>query len=1649
MNNTKILEPKTEIIYPSYFSTGFPNKKWNEITSRENYISQIVMDLEENDLIFIEGDEDAGKTTICATFCNTYPNNTISIFFNPLNIMDYQIDYYFSNFVSQARLILGDNLSDIENEGLISIQSFNSTLFQLRRKFKNSKDKIYIIIDGLENNIEKYKELINKIFENIPFAENSFKVIITGKQTDFLDLNPHFKKISSKSITIIGFTKQEVISFLEIESPKENEIDELYKITKGFPGRLETSKRLIKKHGYSLKKILESETYNKWIELDCEKIELEDVFNNVVISIVALSNNSLHVNDLAKINQFELIEFRKKIENIFVLKEKNNYLNFVSNAHKKYFSNILRGNKSKVDELLEKFFLSEDNLSSKFELSKIYAEKREWNKIIPLINEEFLLGTIQSTGTLQRVNESIEMGYKAAEQCNYFADLLRYSIQGSIVNEFDNYLFWESEILARISLNDFTGAILLAESAVLKVDRLRLLALVAKKEKQINNKVDEDLISLIRELYKNTDLSDVGDVIYEIVTDLIYAMPNLAIEIIENSSNNSSNKDINDWIVAKLSVAAINSSSTDEGEQNKKISAIQKLNNPSVKKINQAISFLVGNYSSSRVLDEVKKLTDSEEKLKLLRLWLSNNNKHRKDVDLVINKALDELILNSSQSTLSIEILKELSFQLAYVNEFEKKKQIYLRFKQIEKNLTDLGLSKDKYIYQLNLFHTEFTLDKYKSISTLNNIIKEVEDLKDSLVRLEAFAEIYAKLHIISSNDISPKVKFVYHRIFEVSNELLNSTANHYKLCQNILKTISKVNPILGLKICESINTLHNRDKSRLLVLDSYLKNNLKKIKNNILIEIDKSFENIIPQRIALKSILERYSEAKSLHYDVIKELFYFTNKIDIVEIPINRVYCLLLNYQIISKNIEWKNRLSSQIKKKIDADWEKIDADWEKIDVGFVICSEIAKIDLDYAKLIFEKNVKNKNEIWIDSELIAQTYLYSLSLMAKAYNALLINNSNTENDYKLIEELIGSLPSEIEKLKLWTEIGISSYLSDNHSLTKKIYDTHVFPLVQGIIHKNLNIDFVLESLILVHLYNSELAIEYIKNLSLYIRESACSIIFDFYINKRNPFEIYDGEIDKYEINYNDLIKTISLFNLVETDCEVYNLINTIYKAIDNTPSNVISKIQLTEIISKLNSVIDNKFPDPKNINHDGYKIVSKIKLELLDKKNNSWGKYIQDAQKIPNLSDKLFVKAILLEDIPSDKISKEDRRKLFDEIINDLNCLDSHYEFVDRVIHISEKMYEINRTRWKDVVNKAFATSTTFEEGRDMYNYQKNIIDSIYRIDSSFAKELIKSIDNENNKQKNKKLLNEYLNTLEIANKIKNNETLEQKERNNNRTIIRALYKACGALNSGKITTKKIPDVAKYLSLGNKMPLHETIPVFLFYISNCSKVILPKNVTDELKEINKRNFMEIVKATNLIQILSKRRKQSETETKKFFIDEDFSSNLPVKPGNRESALAFIRNWMIDEMNDFVIYADSYFGVKDLEILKIIKEINPNIDINIIATDDIFQDNTEEKYKNYWKKISDEFPPFTNFTFCWLEEDKNYRPIHDRWIITKNGGLRLGTSFNSLGIKRDSEISVMKPNEALNILEEILKGYISRTKKEINKQRVSYKGFTL
>jgi hypothetical protein len=1647
-------ESELKVIDTTFHSEGFPDEKWDQLITRTNYISQIEDGILNGiHLFFIKGEEDSGKTTLAAQIVRKHINSTISVFFNPSNTLDYEIDYFCRNVVLQIGVLLKD-ASNEDNAQLISTEQYKQSLYHLRKFIKRNRTKINLVIDGLEDRVTEMPEFIRTLFSIMPFGENYFNIIISGGREDFISTYSKLKREESKEISVMGFSDTETLKYLNVTETTPNSIRDLYKVTKGYPGRLKTLRRLMTFEGYTLEKISKTTTYNSWLEIDCQSVDLNSSKNNVILSLLSFTENSFSRDEIAKICSLDTKEVENIVDELPILEATDKYVIITSNAHKRYLANILRANKSKVNELLIRFYAENESINSLRDLPRLYSEKKEWAKVIQLLDDQYLHRILEKTGSLKVVNETLELGVSACEKSNRYSDLLRYSIQGSIVNELDNYLFWESEIEARISIQDFVGAISLAESAVVLVDRLRLLALIARRQKEFNNNVDEVLTNLIQELYNTIDLTSVGEKIYDIVAHLIYALPNLAIEMIEKSASGVVNDNINDWVVAKLSIAAIDSSLRSEQklDSSKKLEALQALNNPSVKKINRAISFLVGNYSAEKVLEDVAKIQEQEEKLKLLRLWLANAKGNEEKIEQVIDVALNELIASISVTSITIEVLTELSSQLPYVRDNEARKRLYDRFKIIDKDLLTLGLAKNKYTYELNIFHTEYFINREKAISTISKIINEIESLDDLLIKIESFSEIFSKLSIINNPIFESKIDFVNDQIISLSELLYNKTASQFKISQQFLKSIGKVNPRLALKIINGMNNIARRERSRLLVLEAYLNNNLRYVNIDFLKEIEDAFEQKSSRETLCIEVLERYSEAKSLHFKVILLLLYFYEQLQQISNLNVRIRALIFAYKIVIKNQEWKSKLEKKIESQIYNAWKGLEADWQRIDMGFTLCYELSKHCPEFSRKLFEETESLKKESWIDSKLVAVTYINSVRLVIKAYYGLLASSTNLADDYRILEDLIARVPSEIEKLLLWTEVGFGAYQMENDEVLKKVTNEHIVLILHDLMERKTDIEEALDAFTLVHLSNEGLVMRYLSKIDLEIKEAALISICNYYITKRNPFELYDQNIVKYQATFSDLTKAVSILHMISTDNDIYYLLNHICKAI--SANEELAKAQISTLTSELSEIINTSFPDTKNITHEGFKIIAELQLSKISKPNdyNTYNlNLINRSEGLPNLSDSIFVKSILLEEISFTKMNngQQCEKKLYEDITKSLNDLSVHYEFVQRVIDISESMYGYDKNAWKKFVSKAFSLSTTLKDGSDSYSSQRNLIDSMYRLDSSFAKELIKQVDKENQKGKINKMLHKHYETLEMADKIKNNKTLEQRERENSKGLVRSVLIALKSLNSERVGSKKLSEISNYLILGNKLPLREVYPVYAYYMNNCARTY--KSVKDgSLASLHRDNFKESVTATNLIQILSQKKKVSEKSYRRFFIDEEFLTNKPIRPKTREIAFNFVKSWLKDEAEDFLIIADPYFKKEDLEIIKIIKETRGNVEIDILGPINGLHENVETSYKEYWKKISDEEPPFVNITFCGMQLGSSFKtPFHDRWIISKNGGLRLGTSISSLGLSKESEISVMKPNEALRIHQDTLYEYITRRKRELDGKRIHYKSFTL
>ncbi|MCL4857707.1 MAG: hypothetical protein KJZ55_10645, partial [Flavobacteriales bacterium] len=503
--------------------------------------------------------------------------------------------------------------------------------------------------------------------------------------------------------------------------------------------------------------------------------------------------------------------------------------------------------------------------------------------------------------------------------------------------------------------------------------------------------------------------------------------------------------------------------------------------------------------------------------------------------------------------------------------------------------------------------------------------------------------------------------------------------SNHFEISQNLLKVIAKRNPVLAIKISENINTETRRERARMLILDSYLDNNLKNVNIDLIKKIeDKLIYSYTKQELSIR-VMERFSEAKSLPSNIITELLFYFDKIKQITDNDERAYGLVLIYKVINKNTKWKEKLCSSIEKQIENALDSIEADWEKIDNGYRVCSEIAKINPEFAKNIFSKTEVIKNESWLDSRLVAYTFMNSLKVIIRSYGGLINVKGDTDDDFKQLADMIQRIPSEIEKLNLWTELGFQCFSAERDDIGKKVLNNHIIPIFQELMARNVDVERVVNSLTLIHILNPSLYNEFVTKISIEYREDISKNLAFYYLTKRNPYEEYDTSIIKYSSNYSDIKNVITALKDINTDGLLYYIILNLFKAIDENRSSL-GKIAISTITDDIDNIIDTKLPDLNNIKHEGYKYLLKMRVAKIKKNIPNklfWNQLIIDSQSVTNLSDQVFLKSDFLANLPFDKMSNgmKIKKDLFQEVIDLLNSFKVHFEYIQRVIDISDTM--------------------------------------------------------------------------------------------------------------------------------------------------------------------------------------------------------------------------------------------------------------------------------------------------------------------------------------------------------------------------------------
>ncbi|GEM_PF-4134067 len=1471
-----LLPPSTLIIKNlASLSGGAYNPDIENEVKRENIIQTIESKLQDLDVLFIEGEDGIGKTTILHQFIEKYPNYCFAYFIDGNDSNTYSNLAILKAFCNQLHFINKER----ELEEDVDVNSYTNEDwlkdYLSTEKIRNrSNSTCYFIIDGLDEVIQdRQKEIKEYILDKISYEKAGIKLILSGKQ------NRNLIKSSCR------YDKYDITYLLEQDSLKifgnsitpEQFID-INKVCKNNAGKIVFFRDLIKKLKIDIDIItdkLSSDLKGLYEYLWNNITEIEEN-QKIILAIIAFDDEKYDIKKISKvlnISEREVISLLQSIP--LVKKNSRGTYEFIFDGFVDFIKTKLSTYRLKIDKIVIEYLLNNlDSPDSLVRLPEIYNKTGKKDDLLKLLSNERwnqLLIATEKISVVSRVSGYTLETIQDEVENKYIPSILKYSVLKSALKELNRSTVWQYEIAASLVLEDYIGAENLANIAFLKEDRLKMYASIAKayieKKEKVPFEIHRKIEVLFEDIDTKKDFKNIKESAVEIASLLMYSNPKLAFKLIEDLAGDITNNDnAFDWALAQISLSVHSNLEKleDVSKEDINTKVYSKIRNPKIKEFTDAILYLSENQTSEQIIEKIQQLESTSQKMFLIRNWISNNKEDNK-VDDVIELGLRLVVDKSDKYVPKSGDYKIFALPLPYLKDKAKVYDFIEKIEQytisIEANSATIDLLTIKLFIVRSICNFEFEKGEEK----LLDIFTEIDDLCDLALKCTCLA-IYANeatkiVNIHQDKNLDMYLDTARENIKGNIDKILEQTASHFEIVQSIITNLVRLYPNESINICKKLNKSIDRDNAFLESLSTYLSQKIDKIELNIVDELLNSIADIDIQKIAISEIVNRLERIEeNTNTDVSKYFKYFDRVDNLFD---NRAKCIL--YVKIISIFEQNDKDCESFSNKLQSTWTELEESVYKIELGYEIAYNAAFLkDRNLAKKILQLAKKEKEEpsLLLDSPSTTTVFASIIEILIRLFSGLVVKNLYQKEDIENIDRIISSLPSERQQMNLWSSLIllVKRKSSQNESLIKTLINSYIIPKLSKIRNKNERIDTIID--IIVALYFNDKSLPNLEELpSSKLQDVALSKICKYLFSKCLPEELCNDNNEGYNVDYDTIKNILEITNRMSNDYFIASQIIEIRKSVLSKNTKV-SLQQRIDIKREFEKIATNKLPDKNNIRHNGYKILVKANALAIQSKSKweEWSIILQEIENIPNLSDKIFMWDSVAELLP-DEFSKH-KRELIEKAVDSTYKLPSFLDTVGRIEMIFYTLYKKSiagvglRTLLEDFI-KVINNNPHSPFLRENY---KSILDVAFSIDPIIAKALVNSFDKDVARLNTGTYLNNHLNLIEfqskLEKKVEGKKTERQLLEENNQYFFDVINKKLAKLNASKIPNDGYypKDLVYQLKIASEYSIYKSQNAFYYFIERLN--IFYQN-TNEAQKLIRKSFMELVDVCNLVKLLS------------------------------------------------------------------------------------------------------------------------------------------------------------------------------------------------
>lgn len=1642
------IDPSTKILNLREYSISFNNLYDEHYIERTNLILEIeALATNDNNLIVIEGTDGIGKTGLLLQLAKKHSFDSFTYFYNPSCKFTAKPDFLIQDIGQQLYFHLhSESIGDVA----INEVTFNTLLLDLMRQPSKKNKPLFFILDGLDEIDDSEVELIKPLIEALPWATNNYYFIVSGSIEKLSKIFSQNILKRPKTFRAIRFTYEEMLSLFEWAD--SDTAKEVYNTWNGNPESLSQIKRLLGS-GLDIDDFLVNDYIAKDDLLEREwKMSRIDITNfeatlTKLLCILVFDENVRSIHKICEMLKVDLKDLLSNIKNITFLTIRADEVQFASTSIKRYILKKLQKFEKRTISLLITYYEQQGDVTVINNVPGLLARIQEWASIINLLTATRLGVIISSSQSFADIKRQINYGYKASRSLSKsHENVFKFALYRSILLGLQKGDINDYQLKANISLKRHDDAFYLISKTFLKEEKLKMLIKYAKECKIQEIGVEATVIEEIKELLKEIDQEFLKENIVEISIGLAHFLPDLAMDILDRNYGGDKNESSPETILHHIAFI-ISDDSDHVGQDRSGLPTTNLEINSFHNNFSDSLSEGILSTSEYNIIDRVKTVENIFNKLYLLKTWINKNPKSE-HIQSIMEFGIGLILEGSSQIKPTTTRLLSIIHPITGI--VSKQDAIHW-VNRIDHLLATISSPvNDKIKIRTWQIQTLFRHDATAANQRMIELYEEICQIQDLATRCECFSNCWLLLNKLKENYNSEYKTFILEEveirkhITDTVSALLQNTADHYQELIQTLEILPKIDLNFSLDIAKLLNTLPRRQDALVSCLSSHTENKFEKWDVSTLLSTARLLKNKHYDK-AIKGIFNEAHRQKSDTANFKSEFIKLLPLIGGIRLPENRTRLLVKSIEILES--EGSNgyllkvnytKLLHKLKTFVNEFWRDIENPIDRIKSGYSISSSLATIDPSFAETYYRETENTANEYAINNETHMRLYYDSVRLAIRIYSKII--SKGKDITYDKLTRLIERVPSRLDQAALWSELAARVGLAGNKKILDTLVSNRLIPSLEGFRPKYTSPDFfdyLRLSATAIHMSQPDSLKLYLRHLPASEKETIISAVcysISAQVHETEPYRDQRGSVN---LKYQEAIQIIGLMEEVESDYLIHWLIRKITNVAKHYPNNF-SKEQKGDLTQKLTDLVQRKLPNKSSgVKHDGYLLACKACISHFSLKSpydrlSDFESLSQLALSIPNVTDRALVQILLA----SECLVKSTKETLLVKGLTETDNIKSIREKISLYEDALDELSALSPDKFKYFVLKLQSEILLLDEEERYDNYRK-LVDVTYRNDKELAKTLVSALDTDRLRRSFQAPLADHFEMLETEKKVLDDYSKIGlvKSRQHIAKIARRML---GELNGRTRFAKNIDQTAPLLFASSKLPFAYSMPILEFFVENIAGANVPAYDGLLINLFESANASAVL-CFNFICNMTNRNQNA------LFSDVTNSeSTLIVRPGMRNEAFAFIEKNIKQLKGNELFIIDPYFNENDISILRDLINWSEASKVFVLTSTESEGEFSPFSLSNAWKKVSSEEHPTISVIITSNQEKKS--PFHDRYILVsdRNAGIKMGSSLNSVGVKKISDLTTIGESDVDLVRDEIITPFMVDRIKYWENQTIKY-----